>query len=85
MKKINIDLSRFRKEEKKTEEWKELAKEISDYYGVKLYWLVAPWREQVWYVRSVLKQCQNDSKPVHYFIKILKLKEIHDSGNMEGK
>lgn len=73
MKKINIDLSRFRKEEKKTEEWREVAREVSEYYHYKMYGIIAPWREQLWYVRDAFKKSQG--KPKEYFISFLKLKK----------
>ncbi len=66
-----------------TEEWRELGKEIQQHYKKPLYWLIAPWKEQIWYVRQVFKECVIKEKPVNYFIAILKLKNV-ETGTPTG-
>ena len=73
------------KDSRKTSEWQELGKEINDYYHKPLYWLIAPWKNQLWYVRQVFKECQERGKPVNYFIAILKLKTIQEFTDIDRK
>lgn len=72
------------KSAKPTTEWQELGKEIQQHYKKPLYWLIAPWKDQIWYVRQIFKECQKGDKPVQYFIKILKLRTVKDEVNGKG-
>ena len=73
MEKIKFDINKYQREEKPTEEWKELGKELTDYFGKNCYWL--PWKFPIWKIRQQFKTIQElEKKDFKYFIGMLKSK-----------
>jgi len=62
--------------QRKTQEWMELGKEISEYYHVKAYYLVAPYRNDLTAVRYAFKECQTRNMPFAYLASMLKLTKV---------
>lgn len=54
--------------DKKTTEWQELGKELTEKFGVNLYWV--PWKFPMWMIRDKMKTAGD--KGVSYFIGALK-------------
>lgn len=64
------------KSKRPTSEWQELGKEISEYFGRPLYWMIAPWKDHCSAVRMAFKETKERGKSWQYLAAILKLKSI---------
>lgn len=63
-----LEKKKFDTSNKKTTEWQELGKELTDKFGVNLYWV--PWKFPMWMIRDKMKTAGD--KGVSYFIGALK-------------
>lgn len=56
-------------------EWQALGREISEYYGVKAYYLVAPYKNDLSAVRYAFKEAKTRNMPFKYLAAMLKFKK----------
>lgn len=69
--KVLLEKKQFKKIGKKSTWYKELGKELTNYFGTNCYWL--PFRYEQWKIRQAFKTVQElGKKEFGYFIGILK-------------
>lgn len=77
MEKINIQINKYKIISKTIDytEWQALGREISEYYGVKAYYLVAPYKNDLSAVRYAFKEAKSKNMPFKYLAGMLKFKK----------
>jgi len=66
-----VNQKKYQPEKKETNWYKQLGKEMTEYFGKNCYWI--PYRYEQWKIRQAFKTMQDlDKKEFGYFLGILK-------------